>query len=38
MSNIIEIHQWLRNQTQPNENLPWNHWDNIHTLLKPKNR
>lgn len=20
----------------PNENLPWNHWDNIHTLLKPK--
>ena len=34
--NIIEIHQWLRNQIQSNKNLAWNHWDNIHALLKPR--
>lgn len=34
--NIIEIHQWLKKQTQSNKNLPWNHWENIHNLLKPR--
>lgn len=35
-SNIIEIHEWLREQVQPNKKLDWNDWKNIHALLKPR--